>query len=61
MKGDYKAKEERVLKYLKIIQRLSQYFDNVDFVQIPRAKNAKVDFLARLPHQTTTMQPSNYV
>ena len=48
MKGDYEAKEERVLKYLKIIQRLSQYFDNVDFVQIPRAKNAKVDFLARL-------------
>ena len=48
MKGDYEAKEERVLKYLKIIQRLSQYFDNLDFVQIPITKNAKVDFLARL-------------
>ena len=48
MKGDYEAKEERVLKYLKIIQRLSQYFGNLDFVQILRTKNAKVDFLATL-------------
>ena len=48
MKGDYEAKEERMQKYLKIVQQLSQYFDNLDFVQIPRAKNAKADFLARL-------------
>ena len=48
VKGDYEAKEERMQKYLKIVQRLSQHFDNLDFVQIPRAKNLKVDFLANL-------------
>ena len=35
-------------KYLKIVQQLSQHFDGLDFVQIPRAKNAEADFLARL-------------
>ncbi|XP_075669792.1 uncharacterized protein LOC142639515 [Castanea sativa] len=35
-------------KYLKIVKQLSQYFDNLDFVQIPRAKNIEADFLARL-------------
>ena len=35
LKGDYEAKEERMQKYLKIVQRLSQHFDNLDFVQIP--------------------------
>ncbi|XP_075670393.1 uncharacterized protein LOC142640193 [Castanea sativa] len=48
VKGDYEAKEERIQKYLKIVQRLSQHFDNLDFVQIPQAKNAEADFLARL-------------
>ena len=48
MKGDYEAKEERMQKYLKIIQQLSQQFDSLDFVQIPQAKNAKANFLARL-------------
>ena len=48
VKEDYEAKEERMQKYLKIVQRLSQHFDNLDFVQIPRAKNLKVDFLANL-------------
>ena len=48
MKGDYEAKEERMQKYLRIIQQLSQHFDRLDFVQIPQAKNAKADFLARL-------------
>ena len=46
--GDYEAKEERMQKYLKIVQQLSQQFDNLDFVQIPRIKNAEADFLARL-------------
>ena len=35
-------------KYLKIIQRLSHHFNSLDFEQILKAKNAKVDFLARL-------------
>ena len=48
MKGDYEVKEERMQKYLKIVQQLSQHFDNLDFVQIPLAKNAEADFLERL-------------
>ena len=48
VKGDYEAKEEMLQKYLKIVQRLPQHFDNLDFVQIPRAKNAEGDSLARL-------------
>ena len=48
VKGDYEAKEERMHKYLKIVQRLLQNFDSLNFTQIPRAKNAEVDFLARL-------------
>ena len=48
VKGGYEGKEERMQKYLKIFQRLSQHFDSLDFVQIPRAKNVEVDFLARL-------------
>ncbi|XP_075636716.1 uncharacterized protein LOC142608951 [Castanea sativa] len=35
-------------KYLKIVQRLSQHFDSLDFVQNPRTKNVEADFLARL-------------
>ena len=48
VKGDYEVKEERMQKYMKIVKRLSQHFDNLDFVQILRTKNAKADFLARL-------------
>ena len=48
VKGDYKAKEERMQKYLKIVQRFSWQFDNLDFVQIPQAKKSEADFLARL-------------
>ena len=35
-------------KYLKIAKELLQHFDNVGFQQIPRAKNTKANFLARL-------------
>ena len=48
VKEDYEAKEERMQNYLKIVQRHSQHFDSLDFMQIPRAKNAEADFLAKL-------------
>ena len=35
-------------KYLKIIKELLQYFDSVEFQQIPHAKNTEANFLARL-------------
>ena len=47
VKGDY-AKDERMQKYLKIVQRLSQHFNSLDFMEIPRTNNAEVDCLARL-------------
>ena len=46
VKVDYEAKEERMQKYLKIVQQLSQHFDSLHFVQIPQTKIAEVDFLA---------------
>ena len=48
MKGNYEVKEERMQKYLKIVQRLSQHFESLNFVQIPQSKISEVDFLARL-------------
>ena len=48
MKGEYEAKEERMQKYLKIVKRLSQHIDSLDFMQILRTKNPEADFLARL-------------
>ena len=36
-------------KYLKIVKDLLlQYFDSVEFQQIPHTKNVEADFLARL-------------
>ena len=35
-------------KYLKIVQRLSQHFESLNFVQILQSKISEVDFLARL-------------
>ena len=48
VKEDYETKEERMQNYLKIVQRHSQHFDSLDFIQIQRAKNAEADFLAKL-------------
>lgn len=31
VKGDYEVKEERMQKYLKLVQQLLLYFDNIDF------------------------------
>ena len=35
VKRDYEAKEEIMQKYLKIVKELLQYFDSVEFQQIP--------------------------
>ena len=36
IKGEYKAKEERMQKYLRLTRHLTQEFDKVEFVQVPR-------------------------
>ena len=48
VEGDYEAKEERMQKYLQLVQQLLPYFDDIKFYQIPRANNMEVDFLVRL-------------
>ena len=37
IKEEYGAKEERMQKYLRLTKRLTQEFDRVEFVQIPRS------------------------
>ena len=37
IKGEYEAKEERMQKYLKLTKYLTQEFDKVEFVQVPRS------------------------
>ena len=36
-KEEYEAKEERMQKYLRLTKQLTQEFDKVEFVQIPRS------------------------
>ena len=37
IKEEYEVKEERMQKYLKLKKHLTQEFDRVEFVQIPRS------------------------
>ena len=39
IKGEYEAKEERMQKYLKLMKHLTQEFNKVEFVQVPRSQN----------------------
>ena len=39
IRGEYEAKEEKMQKYLKLTKHLTQEFDTVEFVQIPRSQN----------------------
>ena len=43
IKDEYEAKEERMQKYLRLTKHLTQEFDKVEFVQIPRSQNIAVD------------------
>ena len=37
IKGEYEAKEERMQRYLRLTKHLTQEFDEVEFVQIPKS------------------------
>ena len=39
IRREYEAKEERMQKYLRLTKHLTQEFDKVEFVQIPRSQN----------------------
>ena len=48
IKGEYEAKEERMQKYLRLTKHLTQEFDKVEFVQIPRSQNMVADEISKL-------------
>ena len=37
IKGEYKAKEERMQKYLRLTKHLTHEFDKVEFIQVPKS------------------------
>ena len=45
--GICEAKEDRMKKYLKKVERLVKKFKKVDFIQIPREENMEADILAK--------------
>ena len=47
IKEEYEAKEERMQKYLRPMKHLTQEFDRVKFVQIPRSQNIIADEIAK--------------
>ena len=48
IKEEYEIKEERMQKYLRLTKRLTQEFDRVEFVQIPRSQNTIADEIEKL-------------
>ena len=45
---EYEAKEERMQKYLRLTKHLTQEFDTVEFMQIPRSQNMGADEVSKL-------------
>uniref|UniRef100_A0A2N9GLE6 Uncharacterized protein n=1 Tax=Fagus sylvatica TaxID=28930 RepID=A0A2N9GLE6_FAGSY len=60
IKGEYEAREDRMKKYLKVVQTLLPHFQKVEFVQIPREENVDADRLARLA-SSGEEKKANYV
>ena len=48
IKGEYEAKEGRMQKYLRLTKHLTQEFDRVEFVQVPRSQNMVADKVSKL-------------
>ena len=47
VKGDLKAKETRMQRYLKLTNQLASKFDRVEFAQVPRDQNVEADKMAK--------------
>ena len=47
VKGDLKAKETRMQRYLKLTNQLVSKFDRVEFAQVPRDQNVEADEMAK--------------
>ena len=48
IKEEYEVKEERMQKYLRLMKHLTQEFNRVEFVQIPRSQNMIANEIAKL-------------
>ena len=48
IKEEYEAKEERMQKYLRLMKHLTQEFDKIEFVQIPRSQNMVADEVTKI-------------
>ena len=48
IKGEYEAKEEKMQKYLKLTKHITQEFDILEFMQIPRSQNMEADEVSKL-------------
>ena len=48
IRDEYEAKKERMQKYLRLTKHLTQEFDLVEFMQIPRSQNMITDEIAKL-------------
>lgn len=59
IKGEYKAKEERMQKYLKLTRRLTQEFEKVEFVQILRSQNMAADEVSKIASSEETKSRTN--
>ena len=47
VRGDFKAKEMRMHKYLKLVNQLASTFLHTEFIQIPRDQNTEADKVAQ--------------
>ena len=48
IRREYEAKKERMQKYLRLTKHLTQEFDTVEFMQIPRSQNMGADEISKL-------------
>nr|XP_023897498.1 uncharacterized protein LOC112009397 [Quercus suber] len=54
VRGEYKAKEERMQKYLRLTKSLIQEFEKVEFVRISRSQNMAADEVSKLASSEET-------
>ena len=47
IRDEYEAKKERMQKYLKLTKHLTQEFDWVEFMQIPKSQNMIANEIAK--------------
>ncbi|XP_077251850.1 uncharacterized protein LOC143891085 [Tasmannia lanceolata] len=48
IQGVYKARDERMIKYLAKVHQLASKFESFEVIRVPRTENAKADVLSKL-------------